>query len=640
MEAQFLGLKDGKINLHKMNGVKIAVPVAKMSVEDLEYVERATGISLDEDKPLSGLRKKMAPDSIRSPTSASSKVGASVEPKKPDYDWFQFFLSCDVAVGLCERYAQAFSRDSMDESVLPDVDASVLRNLGLREGDIIKVMRFLDNKYARGKKGAGGEDGEAGGGLFSGPGGTLRNNTRKGRPAPAVQTNDVVDPKAFSRQKDANSDVASPSSATAPAASAAPASKSSGGFDDDAWDVKPSKTQPSEAPSTTSAAPASRPAAQLTSSMQDLSLLSQPLEPTKVQPVVTQPPAAPPTVTTSPPAQVPQQTGATPAFFSGMQPPTINTQQLGQMPQAMARQRPMAPQHTQGQGALMPPPPLRPLSAPQSAQPSAFSPPPLQPQMTGNPNMYQQQIAPPGQSLNDINQARLQQQYMQQMQQQQQLQAAQQPPAAPMMAYPTGMQQPGFGQNQFMQPMANGPQQMQSPFADPRSQQFSPVQAQPTGYPGVFNPGQGFGGAPTGGVNSFLPPPMEPQRTGMPGQMQPQATGMPFTQGFGNTGAPPQQQQQQQQAPMQPLVAQKTGPPPPVRFGMTGDAKLAPQPTGRRANLAHASKLLVPSCLPTYLSTHVAIPITWRVVHLANRNHSTAEPLWILRSPNLVYGAA
>src|SRR5882757_9662561 len=52
VEAQFLGLRDGKINLHKTNGIKIAVPVDKMSVEDLEYVERITGQSLDEDKPL------------------------------------------------------------------------------------------------------------------------------------------------------------------------------------------------------------------------------------------------------------------------------------------------------------------------------------------------------------------------------------------------------------------------------------------------------------------------------------------------------------------------------------------------------------------------------------------------------------
>ena len=36
VEAEFIGLREGKIHLHKMNGVKIAVPVTKMAVEDLE----------------------------------------------------------------------------------------------------------------------------------------------------------------------------------------------------------------------------------------------------------------------------------------------------------------------------------------------------------------------------------------------------------------------------------------------------------------------------------------------------------------------------------------------------------------------------------------------------------------------------
>ncbi|KAJ8125649.1 hypothetical protein O1611_g7988 [Lasiodiplodia mahajangana] len=209
VEAQFLGLKDGKINLHKMNGVKIAVPLAKMSMEDIEYVERTMGISLDEEKPLADVKRQKTMRNNINKAASSSNIGASVEPAKPDYDWFQFFLSCDVAVGLCERYAQAFARDSMDESVLPDVDAGVLRNLGLREGDIIKVMRFLDKKFDRDSKrrnasaaGQGDSENGSAGGLFSGPGGTLRNNTRKGRPAPAVQTSDVVDAKVLAHPKD------------------------------------------------------------------------------------------------------------------------------------------------------------------------------------------------------------------------------------------------------------------------------------------------------------------------------------------------------------------------------------------------------------------------------------------------------
>ncbi|KAI0172352.1 hypothetical protein GGR52DRAFT_550028 [Hypoxylon sp. FL1284] len=585
VEAQFLGLKDGKINLHKMNGVKIAVPVAKMSIEDIEYVERTMGISLDEDKPLSEVKRAKSKANAGRDGS-SSRVGASIEPAKPDYDWFQFFLSCDVAVGLCERYAQAFAKDSMDESVLPDVDASVLRNLGLREGDIIKVMRYLDKRFGRdGKKRsvsfAGEEESEgSAGGLFSGPGGTLRNNTRKGRPAPAVQTNDSVDPKAFSQQKDSstpNSDVSPPAVARSKGTGA-----SSNGFDDDAWDVKPSrqpepqaKPAPTPEPKPSVPAPAPRPPTQ---AMQDLSLLSAPLEPTKAQPTGVSPPVTqpPPQLQLQPqpqaqaPAQAPspqaQPQGATPGFFTG-----IGPQQTGTVPGTTGpsvsvqplnlglgnRQRPMPPQMTGNQGALMPPPPSRPLSAPQAAQPSGFAPPPLQPQMTG--------IAPPGQSLNDLNQQRMQQQYMGSFQPQ--------PTGQGMMPFNTGggmQQQPGFGAGQFMQPMMTG------------AQQFSPAQSQPTGFSGGFVPGQQFP-QQQGGINSYLPPALEPQRTGMP-SLQPQPTGFGgFGQGF-NPGTNNNAAQQPSPAPLQP---QKTGPAPPVRFGVAD--KIVPQPTGRRANLSQAT---------------------------------------------------
>ncbi|KAK2026989.1 hypothetical protein LX32DRAFT_457395 [Colletotrichum zoysiae] len=597
VDAQFLGLKDGKINLHKMNGVKIAVPVAKMSVEDLEYVERVTGISLDEDKPLSNVKKARASQAGAARESPPVGIGASVgQPQKPEYDWFQFFLSCDVAVGLCERYAQAFAKDSMDESVLPDVDASVLRNLGLREGDILKVMRTLDQKFGRGKNGADKTNGEgdgASGGLFSGPGGALRNNTRKGRPAPAVQTSDVVDPKAFAAKGVSSGedvDTRSPASASATPATA----KTTSGFDDDAWDVKPSKqhqepphpaatTAPAPAPAQQPAQPAGQPApaAQvpaLTGSMQDLSLLTKPLEPQRTaqpsgpSPAVSQPPA---------PAQAPQPTGATPSFFDTIRP---NPMGMQTPQQAMQRQRPVPPQTATSSGSLMPPPPARPLSAPQSAQPSAFAPPPLMPQMTGmSPQAFQTQIAPPGQSLNDINQARLQQQYtMQQQIPQQQMNpypVPQQQPVPGVMGFSSGMQQTGGQFMQQMQPMMTGVP-VQSPFADPQRQsQFPPMQVQPTGL--QFGAVHGFNSQRTGSVNSFLPPALEPQRTVMPG-FQPQQTGM---SGFNNmSGA------SSMQPAVQPLQPQKTGPPPPVRFGVTGDAKkLMPQATGRRANLSQAT---------------------------------------------------
>lgn len=609
VEAQFLALKDGKINLHKMNGVKIAVPVSKMSIEDLEYVENMTGVSLDEDKPLSDIKKQRARQQERSrDTSNGSGAGATIErpPAKPEYDWFQFFLSCDVAVGLCERYAQAFNRDSMDESVLPDIDATVLRTLGLREGDIIKVMRFLDKKYNRaGAKrnvSFGGEeviDGESSGGLFSGPGGTLKNNTRKGRPAPAIQTNDTVDADAFKQE---SKEKKQEGVATPLASVSTPTQKDPvrGGFDDDAWDVKPSKQTP---PATTSQPPQSVPAPApavptLTGGMQELSLLSQPLEPVRAQPT------APPRPPQQQQQQAPQPPPVTPSIFAGIgnqqtgipqQQTGLPPQQTGAMPQFnqmnsglnIARQRPAPPPQFQSQGNLMiPAPPSRPLSAPNANQQSGFSLPPLQPQTTGMQNSagYQQQIAPPGQSLNDM---RMQQQYTGfngpqnpqnfngqfQNQQQQPQNFNQFNPGTQQngsFQYPT---QTGMPQQNFMNTgMNNGG----GPFADPRPQQFSPIQPQPTGFQSSF-PQQQFP-QPTG-VNSFLPPPLQPQQTGAQTQ-----------NGFQSSFNPPPVPPIPQQHSLQPLVPQKTGPPPPVRFGVSGDTKkLMPQATGRRANLSQAT---------------------------------------------------
>jgi hypothetical protein len=561
-----------------MNGVKIAVPIAKMAREDLEYVENATGISLDDDKPLADVKRAKSTDK------RSAEVGVSVsKPPKPEYDWFQFFLACDVPVGLCERYAQAFRKDSMDESVLPDVNATILRTLGLREGDIIKVMRTLDAKFDRERSVQDGE-GNAGG-LFSGPGGALRNNTRKGRPAPAVQTSDVVDAAAFSAN-DGGTSASTSGKAMSPAVTTpTTAGTKTSGFDDDAWDVKPSNvtaSKPEHLPKPMAATTAVERATAsksditptLTGSMKELSLLTEPLQPSKLE------------VTSSaelhhlseqqdkPSTQ--QLPGASPSFFSTMPNPTQIDPVASQVPttaspKSLARQRPAPPSISPNQASLVPPPPpQRPLSAPQSAQSAIYSPPALAPQTTGS---VQGSVAAPGQSLHDITQARLQQQYTSQFQQLQ-----------PAMTGYVGVQPQGIlpfpngisGQQQFIHPMMTGIAGA-SPFADPARQgQFSPVQPQQTGYQTSFSSGaSGFpqGMTATGNVNSFLPRALEPQRTSVHA-FPPQHTGMAGSNSF-----------------PQLLQPQKTGPPPPVRFGISSDSKkLTPQQTGRRANLSQASK--------------------------------------------------
>ncbi|CAG8113438.1 unnamed protein product [Penicillium salamii] len=548
VEAQFIGLSDGKIQLHKVNGIKIAVPVAKMSVEDLEYVEKIAGVSLDEDKPLSSIRPRVVAEK-------TSKAGASVNN---DYDWFDFFLKAGVGPHRCERYAQSFNKDAIDESVLPEITPEILQTLGLNQGDTLRVMKVLDAKYGRAPDKSkprnvsfGGEEvignGDGQGGLFSGPGGMLRNNTGRGRPAPNVTVGEV-NAKAFG-QSDEPSSPETPASPPPPAAE--PEKPAPRGFEDDAWEVKQPK-QPARptAAATPTPPPAAAQVPQPTGAIADLSLLQAPLQPTPAQPTVAAQPATPapalqPQVTAvqTPPPQQPQPTGANASLFA-------QVAQLGQQ----ARQRPQAPQ-AMAQNSLLPPPPQRPLSAPQnfSQQQNAFGPPPLQAQLTGVPQ------AAPGVNQMDMNQQRFQQPQATGYMGQNQFQNG-------LMPQPTGF----TPQSQF------GIQQQQQPqFAQMAPQQtgFQGLGPQPTGY-GYAQPQQPM----QTGINSVLPPALQPQ---------------PTANGFGNQSysSPPPVPPIPQQPTAMPLSPQKTGPPPTIRFGVKPDGpkKLEPQATGLRANLSQAT---------------------------------------------------
>jgi hypothetical protein len=176
--------------------------------------------------------------------------------------------------------------------------------------------------------------------------------------------------------------------------------------------------------------------------------------------------------------------------------------------------------------------------------------------MTGSVHpALQGQVAPPGQSLSEIDQARLRDQYLRQ------IQATTQLP-------PYGVQ----GMTPGLVPLATGIQgpltQTIVPGAMPAPGPYVPLQQQQPGNFGTAFPAQQqFPGPRAPSLNTFLPPPLEPQRTGMPIAPAPVVTPAP-------------------------LIPQQTGPAPPVRFGVQGNApRLVPQPTGRRANLAHASKL-------------------------------------------------
>lgn len=292
VEAALLGYSNGKLRLHKVNGVVIEVPSEKMSLEDMRYVERLMAkksagagsqshrrTTDEDDQPLAFKRQG----------EAAKKLAA--QPKRgPSMDWFEFFLSAGCDIDDCTRYATSFEKDKIDETILPDITESTMRSLGLREGDIIRVNKVIQQKYTKTKSPSQNitrdeelarklqeeEDGKKSTpspapNLFASPGGLLKNNTqRRGRPQPSkTLPPSTVDMGAIGSASEQIKRTGSPLVITSSPTTVVPERPSSttgarAGFDDDAWTNRPgaksspTPTPPANAPRPPSAPPASQ----------------------------------------------------------------------------------------------------------------------------------------------------------------------------------------------------------------------------------------------------------------------------------------------------------------------------------------------------------------------------------------------
>ena len=271
-----------------------------MSAEDMRYVEKITASQnkrssepspgprsgSDDDEPLATRRHSLR---------LSAKTTQQSQKKKPQVDWFEFFLNAGCDVDDCTRYSSAFERDKIDEAILGDITEGTMRSLGLREGDIIRVKKHIETSRPKAtaqkddsaqvrndeelamrlqeEENSGSKRSPAPN-LFAGPNGLLKNNTqRRGRPTPSKSVPPTsVDANAISNASETIKRTSSPSllsplssplQAPTRAGSVPPIS---GGFDDDAWTNRPSSTkpltpaptppvQPQQPPRTTSAPP-------------------------------------------------------------------------------------------------------------------------------------------------------------------------------------------------------------------------------------------------------------------------------------------------------------------------------------------------------------------------------------------------
>ena len=143
VEAELLGVSNDSARLHKANGAVIDVPLTKLSISDINYLESLTGQRLSKTvTPTRASRRSSVMDTPR-----DTRAARETPRRRPNIDWFDFFLDAGVDIRDCTRYAVNFERDHIDESIVPELESDTLRSLGLREGDIVRVRRYIHQKY-------------------------------------------------------------------------------------------------------------------------------------------------------------------------------------------------------------------------------------------------------------------------------------------------------------------------------------------------------------------------------------------------------------------------------------------------------------------------------------------------------------
>lgn len=502
-----------------------------MSSEDMRYVQKLTSRksraptsskTSDDDVPI-GVQYPNANGNAKRLSQAAPKT------KKPPVDWFEFFLNAGCEIDDCTRYASSFEREKIDEGLLLDLSEGTLRSMGLREGDIIRVLKAIEKKKPKDEGDQTKKDEELAKQLHSelnggakrapdlfvaGPGGALK-APRRGRPNPSKSLPPpTVDLNAIAAGTPVSGGPRTESPSLLSPVQAPPRSSSAIGFDDDAWTNRPSSTKP-----LTPRAPSAPPTAATQAAL-------QPASPPPPVPALPQTPAqtsAPTSTSTTPAnglanttdsdifnqlarlselrkntASVPISTPTPPA-----QVPTPLSYQsglgMGSSPAPMG-------QHLQNQQVSQqysgPRGPFAPVPANQALLK------PLVPTQTGfnsfvptRPNSSLSPFANPPSFLS--------------------AQPTGFQPQQPMMSQPTGFQPSGFQPQQ--QPTGFQPQQQMSGFQPQQPTGFQPQQSlmsQPTGFPGMQQQ------------------PMMAQPTGFPGQqpMMAQPTGMPFGGMNGNSG--------------------------------------------------------------------------------------------------------
>ncbi|CEI94175.1 hypothetical protein RMCBS344292_08395 [Rhizopus microsporus] len=128
-DLEWVSIHNGKLRLHKLNGVKIDVPVEKMSVTDLEWVSRHHSKSEPTEEPTPAMPPR--------PAQPAKKTNES-------WDWFDWFMTVGIPMQASLQYASAFKADKLDDSDIPKLTHKQMKTLGMKEEHVRRVERYIE----------------------------------------------------------------------------------------------------------------------------------------------------------------------------------------------------------------------------------------------------------------------------------------------------------------------------------------------------------------------------------------------------------------------------------------------------------------------------------------------------------------
>jgi hypothetical protein len=140
VEAAYVGIADNKVQLHKLNGVVIGVPLDKLDDSTLQYLRTLPGngnlnVGVKPNIPAPPQVKQSSFNSLAVKNSSGENYTYN------GFDWNEWLMKAGIASSDAASYAEKFVNQRLDSTILSDIDRDALRSMGITEGDIIRIRK-------------------------------------------------------------------------------------------------------------------------------------------------------------------------------------------------------------------------------------------------------------------------------------------------------------------------------------------------------------------------------------------------------------------------------------------------------------------------------------------------------------------